>query len=287
MASLGQYALPGIVVLSAFGALIMCVLVFRYGFTMPADEDEDEAAHRLFITRFGHALAGVCFAVAAMLAVIAFSAQMRAARAPTPTVRETAAAETVRELEARVDRRLAEMEERLAEVTASVERSAQLAVPPPAPPPARQSPRAELPRPAARPSVSPAPTVGAGARIVPGAPVTDDEASALPANVGTNHFRTTIQGIGVDVLSGAGREGHTIYSIRLTDVSGRPLNGADVALVGQMADGTAVQMPLPATGEPGLYRGRVTSGQAPRDVRLRVVASHRRFELSLAQGVSW
>jgi hypothetical protein len=52
MASLGQYALPGIVVLSALGAVIMCLLVFRYGFTSPGEDDPDEAAHVASQRRF-------------------------------------------------------------------------------------------------------------------------------------------------------------------------------------------------------------------------------------------
>lgn len=281
MASLGQYALPGIIVLSALGALIMCLLVFRYGFTAPGEEDLDEAAHRLFVTRFGHALVGVCFAAVAMLAVVAFSAQTRAARVPAPGVGEATAAETVRQLEERVDRRLTEMEERLSEVAATVERAAArtepaVASPPPAPLPARRPEPA-----AARPPAPRGP-------VAPSAAVSEDDVSALAADGDTNHLRTTVQGIDVDVLSGAGRAGHRIYAVRLTDIVGRPLAGADVALVARMADGSTRQVPLNAAGEPGLYRGRVTgAADKPTDLRLRVVASHRRFEVALDQAVSW
>src|SRR3989442_3692282 len=75
VAALAQYALPGIIVVSALGAFIMCLQVFRYGFTAGGDEDLDDAPHRLFVTRFAHALAALCFASAAMLAVLALKAQ--------------------------------------------------------------------------------------------------------------------------------------------------------------------------------------------------------------------
>ncbi|HXG16759.1 MAG TPA: hypothetical protein VNK50_10950, partial [Calidithermus sp.] len=74
MASLAPYALPGIIVLTSAGAFLMCLLVIRYGFT-PLDEDPEEAAHRLFLTRLAHAAAAVCFAGAALLAVAAWSAR--------------------------------------------------------------------------------------------------------------------------------------------------------------------------------------------------------------------
>jgi hypothetical protein len=74
MASLAPYALPGIIVLTSAGAFLMCLLVIRYGFT-PLEEDPEEAAHRLFLTRLAHAAAAVCFAGAALLAVAAWSAR--------------------------------------------------------------------------------------------------------------------------------------------------------------------------------------------------------------------
>lgn len=264
MASLGQYALPGIIVLSALGAVIMCLLVFRYGFTTVSEEAPEEAAHRLFVTRFGHALVGVCFAAAAMLAVVASSVHMRAARLPASTVANAADAETVRRLQERFDRRLAELEHRLTEVAASVPNAGPRTEPPALPRRAPAKPPARL------------------------APATEEDVSALPAEVGTRHRRATIQGIGVDVLSGAVRGGQTVYAVRLADLAGRPLGAATVSVVRQMADGSTVRVPLTAAGEVGLYRGRVamTAG-GPSDPRLSVVAANRRFELSLAHGVSW
>src|SRR5215470_2632961 len=71
MAELARYALPGIIVLTSVGAFFMCLLVIRYGFSGQMQEDlDEEAAHRLLMTRFGHAAAAVCFAGAALLAII-------------------------------------------------------------------------------------------------------------------------------------------------------------------------------------------------------------------------
>src|SRR5438552_2765874 len=63
---------------SALGALVMCLLVLRYGF-MPILETNPARADRdLLVTRLGHAAAGVCFATSAILAVVYI------ARAPAP-----------------------------------------------------------------------------------------------------------------------------------------------------------------------------------------------------------
>jgi hypothetical protein len=65
---------------SALGALIMCLLVLCYGF-IQAGEQEPRSAHRqMFVTRLGHAAAGVCFAVTAVLAAVLI------ARPPTPVI---------------------------------------------------------------------------------------------------------------------------------------------------------------------------------------------------------
>src|SRR6267378_1612623 len=73
---------------SALGALVMCLLVLRYGFipileTNPAHADRD-----LLVTRLGHAAAGVCFAASAILAVvyIARAPAQPASATPDPRV---------------------------------------------------------------------------------------------------------------------------------------------------------------------------------------------------------
>jgi hypothetical protein len=69
------------IVASALGALVMCLLVARYGLTSTSSEEGERA---LLATRFGHALAGVCFAATGILAVVALVAPPREPR-PAPT----------------------------------------------------------------------------------------------------------------------------------------------------------------------------------------------------------
>src|SRR2546428_5288382 len=55
---------------SARGAVVMCRLVLRYGFTPVSDPDRERADHQLLATRLGHATAGVCFLTTAILATV-------------------------------------------------------------------------------------------------------------------------------------------------------------------------------------------------------------------------
>jgi hypothetical protein len=73
------------IIASALGALVMCLLVARYGLTPAANEDADAAARRLIITRFGHALAGVCFVATGVLGLVAVTVQTRQAPPPETT----------------------------------------------------------------------------------------------------------------------------------------------------------------------------------------------------------
>ena len=54
---------------SALGALVMCLLVLRDGFS-PISADPARADHDVLITRLGHAVAGACFATTAILATV-------------------------------------------------------------------------------------------------------------------------------------------------------------------------------------------------------------------------
>jgi hypothetical protein len=72
------------IVASALGALVMCLLVARYGLG-PAGNAED-GNRGLLITRFGHALAGVCFAATGILAVVALSVPPREPRPQPATI---------------------------------------------------------------------------------------------------------------------------------------------------------------------------------------------------------
>lgn len=88
MHAFAHVALLGVVVASALGALVMCLLVAAYGFPSPRAEStgDDEGAagpdstRRLLLTRLGHAAAAVCFAAAGILAVLVLVQQARADR---------------------------------------------------------------------------------------------------------------------------------------------------------------------------------------------------------------
>ena len=74
------------IVASVLGALVMCLLVARYGLTPAAEEDRGATARRLMITRLGHAFSGVCFVATGVLALVAIGRQAPAAPPAPPTV---------------------------------------------------------------------------------------------------------------------------------------------------------------------------------------------------------
>src|SRR5919206_357754 len=63
------------VLASALGALIMCLLVLRSGFSLDQD---------FLITRLGHAMAGVCFATTAILCAVLIATPARESIVPPP-----------------------------------------------------------------------------------------------------------------------------------------------------------------------------------------------------------
>ena len=75
VSTISSLALMASIVASVMGALIVCVLVFRYGFTIPAARDSEAGPSPtdVMITRAGHAVAGACFTATAVLAVVALS----------------------------------------------------------------------------------------------------------------------------------------------------------------------------------------------------------------------
>lgn len=135
MQSISQFALAASIFASVMGALVMCVLVFRYGFTVPSPSDAEvgPTPSDVLITRVGHAVAGVCFAATAVLAIVALSVRTPernatsapAVAAPTP-VEVVAAAEPASEgRAARVEGEvgaLDALEVRLAEAEAQLAR---------------------------------------------------------------------------------------------------------------------------------------------------------------------
>ena len=82
------------IVASALGALVMCLLVARYGLTPASSQDTERG---LLATRFGHALAGVCFAATGILSLVALVAPTR-----EPTSQAVVKVEPDRAAEARL-----------------------------------------------------------------------------------------------------------------------------------------------------------------------------------------
>jgi hypothetical protein len=312
VSALIRYALPGIIVLSALGALLMSLLVVRYGFPT-GDEDPGESNRRLLVTRVGHALAGVCFAAAAILAVVAVPARVPAPAAPDTADAGAVArlAEDVRRIEDRLNRELATIEERLSEAR-SAPRERAVAEPPSgaetppvvARPPVAATPpvvaRSRVagrpavterppaaPLPSSRPNHPPGRPAAPAALPVPPPTARGEDASALPADARLRVLRATVQNVHVDVRSRPG-PGGTEWLVQLTDGGGRPLAGADVTLHGRTASGEPVEVSLQAAAEPGAYRGLLPGrGGMPDDLRLRVVRHDKRFDLSLGHEVSW
>ncbi len=299
MAALALYALPGIVVSSALGALIIAILLLRYGFTPDAEEDPDEADHRLFVLRCGHALVAMCFACAAILAVFAWTSRPGepsrvAAAVPTPTAEGPQPARVTAEIariEDRLNREVATLEERLSAVESSSREASAREVS------AREAREASAREAAQRAAAAPQPSLPPIAewrasrppeRARRGTVPEREVEAALPSAATASRLQATVQGTHVNLESRPGRGAEIVYTIRLSDGGTRPLNDAEVSLHGLMRDGSSVSTPLEATPEPGVYRGRIVqTGEGPRDLRLRVVGRDRRFELALSQAVSW
>lgn len=194
------------IIASVLGALVMCLLVARYGLTPTAGETADSAARRLIVTRFGHAFAGVCFAATGILGLAALVAPARplppppapqVVVQPDPAVeaRIQALAADIQAIVARVERaetRVGAVDgatRRLGDEIASVSARARqleraVATPPPprritAPEPAtKESPEAASPRdlvkeparPPERTVAAPAPAAAAAPAPAPPAP---------------------------------------------------------------------------------------------------------------------
>jgi hypothetical protein len=305
MMALTPYTLPGIIIVSALGALIVALLLFRYGFGPYEDEEPEDSERRLLIVRVGHGAAALCFASAAILAVAAWTARpLDGVAAPASAVAPADGAQIeqltaeLQRLEERLDREIARLDERLAAPAASpplasapppreATSPARSGTParastPPAreiPPPAREAlPPSRPSRPPAAAERPPAPRSG---------PATSEGEAALPAEATVRRVRATVQGVRVDVETRPGRDQELVYTIRLLDAGNQALTGMDVALHGSRPDGSSLHAAF-EPAEPGVYRGRLAqSAEDARDLRLRVVGQGRRFELALGQAVSW
>jgi hypothetical protein len=117
LSPLARYALTANIVASLVGALVLCFLVFRYGFGPSEDETVSEATRRQVITRVGHAVAGVCFAIAAILAVVTLSVPV-----PGPEASSEPASTAVQDQLTALGMRVSGLESLLGEINSSVEK---------------------------------------------------------------------------------------------------------------------------------------------------------------------
>jgi hypothetical protein len=201
MSALAQAALAISVVLSALGAVVLCILVVLYGFTPPGEEPAGAAARRLLLTRIGHAVAAVCFTATAILIAVVL-AQPPRPEAPSAASVDARVPALGAGLEAQQSR-LAQAEARLHDLEVSLHRETDRAAqaPEPAPeatvepkPPAVPQRRVTAPRPAALrrlPAATGLATAPPARRFEPPpapaatpAPPFDLEASALAARPG-------------------------------------------------------------------------------------------------------
>jgi hypothetical protein len=114
-------ALAVSVVLSALGAVAVCLLVVLYGFTPASEMSARRAGRRQLVTGIGHAVAAFCFAATAILIALALLQPPRAA-APADTAVSALGAQLAKHesrltgQESRLtghDRRLGEQESRI------------------------------------------------------------------------------------------------------------------------------------------------------------------------------
>lgn len=108
MQSFAQYALPATILASALGAIVLCLVLFLYGFPRDAPDESPPRERRLFVIRLGHAIAAACFAAAAILGGVAWFDQ-QSGDAPAPR-----AAAQLREAAAGLEAQVETLEDRLA-----------------------------------------------------------------------------------------------------------------------------------------------------------------------------
>lgn len=70
MSQFAYSTLTAVIFTGAAGAIVMCLLVFKYGFAPSPDEPASVSVRRVSITRLGHAVAGTCFAATIILAAV-------------------------------------------------------------------------------------------------------------------------------------------------------------------------------------------------------------------------
>jgi hypothetical protein len=111
--ALAQSAVTASVVACVIGAVIVSLVVLRYGFTSPLDEPSARTVRRVVLTRLGHTVAAVCLAVSAVLGILVLASP------PASSVPPPAAAPTVVELRA-LDARVSAVEAALQRVDTGI-----------------------------------------------------------------------------------------------------------------------------------------------------------------------
>ncbi|HEY3068110.1 MAG TPA: hypothetical protein VGL09_20140 [Methylomirabilota bacterium] len=114
--------LLGIILTSGLGAVVVCALVLVYGYTPEINEKPREAVRRLALTRAAHAAATVCFAVSALLGIVALGMHARtvtdSAAVTRPTAELGATVSELQERQARLREDISRMAARLNELEA-------------------------------------------------------------------------------------------------------------------------------------------------------------------------
>jgi hypothetical protein len=109
---------------SVLGALVMCAIAIRYG--LGSADETDGGSMRQFVTRFGHAVAGVCFAATGIMAIVVFASPRPAPPvvAPQPDraaeARLQALTDDMKSLGARLEQRLDQLDGRVGAVDSRV-----------------------------------------------------------------------------------------------------------------------------------------------------------------------
>jgi hypothetical protein len=118
MPPLAYTALTASIVLSALGAVVICLLTAFYGFTPDGEESPARTSRRALLTRVGHAVAAGCFAATAILLAVVIGQPARSASAPAADARVPA-------LDAKIDaqtQRLHGVEQRMKDSEHTLER---------------------------------------------------------------------------------------------------------------------------------------------------------------------
>ena len=278
-----RFAASAIIVSAALGAIVMCLLVLRYGFaTDDDDEHPGDRARRVLATRVGHAVAAVCFAASAVFAVVVLRAGTATTPAPPPSATLHAANRAPATREEPADREeRAEMARLRAEIGELRSRMQALA--------AASVETAREPRTRELPERSTAVARAGSGRersAARGGREADEAPSALPAGVSPRRIATTVRDVRLEIESWSTPR-DVNYQVRLLDVAGRPVADAELTLDGRAVDGAPVRVAMKQTTERGVYRARVPHGVDPADLRLRVAAATRRFEVGLDAPTTW